>query len=294
MKREFDIDIRMLSIQNEPELTYYYPTCKYEPALYARAVRTVQQRLDRMAARVSVLGPDVCRLYNLKPYLDEMLALGYAERGRGLWPKPLLVHHYDLSVGFHQVDKDPAAWRTAREIARETGQPLWLIETANYLSYEVRQGSWLEALIWARKIHHALVDGDCEVVCYWALFFDKVGESLIYCRKDGLDTYQISFKYYTSMNYYRFVRPGMVRKGAFSADGDLFATAFENEADGARTVVVVNWSHAPKRVTFGTRVDAAYERHETTKERFCRRVEFDPARLVLPPRSVTTFVKPGG
>jgi len=291
MKREFDIDIRMLSIQNEPELSYYYPTCTYEPGLYARAVKAVQRRFDRMGARVSVLGPDVCRLYNLERYRDKMLLQGYAERGRGIWPKPFLVHHYDLSVGYHEVDKDAHVWRKARELARGTGQPLWLMETANYLSYEVRQGSYLEALIWARKIHHALVDGDCEVVCYWALFFDKVGESLVYCREDGLNSYQISHKYYTSMNYYKFVRPGMVRKGAFSADDDLFVSAFENERDAARVVVVVNWSHAPKRVTFGTRVDATYERHETTKERDCERVAFDPANLELPARSVTTFVK---
>ena len=88
------------------------------------------------------------------------------------------------------------------------------METANYLSTRITKGSYEEALVWAQKMHSALVDGDCEVVCYWSLFFDKKGEALIYCPKSEARNYEITPKYYTSMNFFRFIRPGMIRCSA--------------------------------------------------------------------------------
>jgi O-glycosyl hydrolase len=271
MKREFGIEIRMLSIQNEPDLTYYaYPTCAYDPELYAHALATVQRRMDRERLGVSVLGPDVCRIYNLETYRDKMLLAGYAANAGGLWPRPLLTHLYDLAIPYHEVERDAPRWRAARELARSSGQPLWLMETANYLSYGARAGSFLEALIWARKIHHALADGDCEVVCYWSLFFDKVGEALVYCRKDGQDAYTTTYKYYTSMNYYRFVRPGMRRLAVECGDEDVFVTAFAFEPPRVDVVVALNWSHAPRVVRVAPQLDGSYRCFETTETRTTR------------------------
>jgi O-glycosyl hydrolase len=289
MKREFEIEIRTLSIQNEPDLTWYYPTCGFTPALYARAVRAIQARLDREKLKVSVLGPDVCRIYNLPRYLEKLDEAGYEHGGEGRKTLPVLTHLYDLSIDYGEVEKDVERWRAARDLAREHGRRLWFMETANYLSVDVKEGSFEEAIIWARKIHHALADGDCEVVCYWSLFFDKIGESLVFCRETGLNEYTITPKFYSSMNYFRFVRPGMRRVTTSSADPGLFVTAFVGER--SRVVVIVNWADATKTVRLPVAANEAWERFETTASRKCGRVQWTPPATELPPRSVTTFVR---
>ena len=279
MRREFGIDIPCISIQNEPDLTYYYPTCRFEPDFYAKVMAAVENRLKREKLNVRVLGPDTCRIYNLREYVGEM------EKAKVSPGTAILTHLYDLSVPFDRVDRDPGRWREARELAREFKRPLWLVETANYLSYGVEAGSYGEALAWAQKLHHALVDGDCEVVCYWALFFDKKGEALIYCPKTGSDEYEITPKFYASMNYYRFIRPGMVRCTASSADRQVLVSAFKSE--GARVVVAVNPAKAARKVRLG----GAWELHVTAPEKNCSRGgRINDGEAVLPPRSVTTFV----
>jgi O-glycosyl hydrolase len=324
MRREFEVDIRLLSIQNEPDLTYYYPTCGFTPQLYARTVRAVQARLDRENLRVRVLGPDVCRIYNLPRYLEQMEREGYdmgdahldahlavSRRGEALGDvikgrarKPLLTHLYDLAIPYGDVAQDAKRWREARKLARRSGRALWFTETANYVSYGVEEGSFEEAIIWARKIHHALADGDCEVVCYWSLFFDKIGEALVYCPQNGSNEYAITPKFYTSMNYFRFVRPGMTRVRAASSDPDLLVTAYAG--GDSRVVVIVNWAQAARSVRLSAPVvehdDETWQRYETTSARDCERVRpavgTGAARLNspsspirIPARSVTTLVR---
>jgi len=279
MKREFDVDIRLVSIQNEPDLTYYYPTCRWEPGIYARTVAAVQARMKREKLDVQVLTPDTCRIYNLPRYLDALNAAGI---GRG---SPILTHLYDLSIPYERVDKDAERWRAARELAVKYGRPLWLMETANYLSHGIEPASYEEALVWAQKIHWALVEGHCEMVCWWALFFDKKGESLIYCRESECEEFEITPKFYTSMNYFKFVRPGMVRCEAAGADGVL-ASAFRG-SDGRRVIVLVNTRDDAHEVRLPDARE--WKRFETTEKKNCEQAKWNGRKAVLPARSVTTF-----
>jgi O-glycosyl hydrolase len=159
------------------------------------------------------------------------------------------------------------------------------METGNYLSPGTEPGSYDEALIWAQKIHHALVHGDCQVVCYWSLFFDKKGDGLIYCPRNESAEIEITPKYYTSMHTYRFVRPGMVRCEAASGDPRLLVSAFRGDA--SRVVVTINTGDAP--VTIQPPFPSA-TCHETTEETRCASRPWRGPELFLSPRSVVTLV----
>jgi len=292
MKREFGIDIPLVSIQNEPDMQYYYPTCGIDEKLYPKAMSAVIERLKREKLETRVLGPDTCRIYHVPDYVETM------EKAKVSPRSPILTHLYDLSIPYERVDRDPERWRQAREFARRYGRALWLMETANYLSYGSERGSYDEALIWAQKIHHALVHGDCQVVCYWSLFFDKRGEALIYCAKSEDRKYEVTPKFYTSMNYFRFVRPGMLRCAARSAGRGLLVSAFRGEKSEAesRVIVAINPTRASKTVRLPGKTDERWETHMTTRTEECRRAGTAQggAALDLPSRSVTTFVRGSG
>ena len=170
------------------------------------------------------------------------------------------------------------------------------METANYLSGDSAQpASWDEAFVWAQKIHHALVWGGCEVVCYWALFFDKKGEALIYCPGSESRDYEITPKFYTSMNYYRFVRPGMLRCTALATGRRLLVSAFRDaRSPGGRAAVVVNTSPLPVRAAFPARRGETWLTYTTTEALKCRQDILRSGAVVLPGRSVTTFVHEAG
>lgn len=142
-------------------------------------------------------------------------------------------------------------------------------------------------MVWAQRMHWALAEGNCEVVCWWALFFDKKGEALIYCAKSEDPAYEITPKFYTSMNWFRFVRPGMVRCSVRPADPDLLVTAFRDTADRC-VIVIVNPADKP----IATALPAgAWQRYETTAARKCERIEWQGGAAQLPAQSVTTFVR---
>lgn len=292
MKRSFDIDVKYISLQNEPDLTYYYPTCSWEPKSYAQAMKAIEERCAREKLGVQVLGPDTCRIYNLSAYAKAMHKAGVAKGA------PLLTHLYDLNIPYEQVNRDSKRWRKARKLAGKGKHALWFMETANYLSYGVESGSYEEALLWAKKVHYALVDGDCAVVCYWALFFDKRGEALLYCAKSGTKDYEITPKFYTSMNYFRFVRPGMIRCTARIVGGQgLLISAFRSAGEnGPRVIVIVNPTRVTRLIQLPrvTVEKPAWKRHLTTATVHCeRQAESTGGGLVnLPARSVTTLVQP--
>lgn len=290
MKKQFDIDIRMISLQNEPDLQYYYPTCGIKPELYARAMKEVEARFRKERLDVRVMGPDTCRIFNVPEYVKAMEA---AKASPGT---PILTHLYDLSIPYERVGEDPGRWRKAREFAKDVKRPLWLMETANYLSYGSAPGSYDEAMIWAQKIHWALVAGNCEVVCYWSLFFDKRGEALIYCAKSEDEKYEVTPKFYTSMNYFRFVRPGMVRYAAGCEDQGILVSAFrEPGEEKMRTMVLVNPKSATVNVRLMDEVGGPWSCYVTTKKSKCGK-DKDVGKggaLLLPARSVTTLVPQG-
>ncbi|MBN1810080.1 MAG: hypothetical protein JW909_13515 [Planctomycetes bacterium] len=283
MDREWKISIPFVSIQNEPDLSYpVYPTCGYRPETYVRALEATRARFSRERIRTCVVGPDTCRIYNLPEYKAALDAVGY--------DGPLLVHLYDLRIPYHRVDQDAPRWRAAREAAGE--RPLWFMETANYLSGGVsKPGSYDEAFIWAQKMHHALVSGECRAVLYWSLYFDKPGEALIYAGKSGAAKYTLTPKYYTSMHFYRFVRPGMVMVPVRQAPEGVLVSAFRDRGDTGRVVVAINT--LAEAVTLSLPPEGyAWECHVTTERRYMRNAGMDvrSGAFVVPPRAVATCV----
>lgn len=287
MKRVFGIDIPYISIQNEPDMPYYYPTCRFRPEFYATVMGAVIRRLKKDGLQVRVVGPDTCRIYNMPDYVAAIEKAGVSPGS------PILTHLYDLSIPYDRVDRDPERWQRARALASRHKRALWLMETANYLSYGTEKGSYEEALIWAQKIHHALVAGGCEVVCYWSLFFDKRGEALIYSAKSEDERYEVTPKFYTSMNYYRFVRPGMVRYTARSSDSGILVSAFRARGRAGRKVVVaINPTKAAKAVRIASDRDGRWSRYVTSPAKKCipeGRTAGHTA-VELPALSVTTLV----
>ncbi len=58
-------------------------------------------------------------------------------------------------------------------------------------------------------------------------------------------------KYYVSKQFYRYIRPGAVRVGATSNNGNVFVSAYEHSGAGTHTVVLANTSSSAQNVSIG-------------------------------------------
>jgi O-glycosyl hydrolase len=95
-------------------------------------------------------------------------------------------------------------------------------------------------------------------------------------------------------NFSRFVRPGAVRldvEGKMEIDG-LMLSAYKN-TDGTLAIVAINYSQEDRPVSIdasGMKTATAYRTSDVEGENLKHVGKVDMKKLVLPARSVTTFV----
>ncbi len=294
MRGKRKLEVTALSIQNEPEVPRPYPTAEFSAEELDRAARALVARARREKLKPRLLYPEVSQLGRLRPYLraasrETMSAVG-----------AISVHGYSLSVNYYEIERYRRMWRETRALVAPYRKPLWMTEFSNYsgaLSGQ-DQGSWREALAWARHVHLALAEGECSAVLFWGLYFDKKGEALVYAKENKAEEYEITPKFYTSKNWFRFVRPGAVRLRCTPREGALECSAFWHGKRRELTVVVIN--PGDKEVLASLRTDGLGipERaamHRTSRTEKCveldpRRQQVDARRLLFPAESVTTLL----
>ena len=294
MKRQ-GVVVSAVAVQNEPEVRWSYPTADFSPEGLDRAARAFLKRAaaEKDAPAVRLLYPETSQLGRTQPYLEAMSKATLAGAGA------ISVHAYSLTVDYYDLDRYRGLWREARKTLGKYGKPLWLTEFSNSTGAfsGKNQGSWEEALAWARHLHLALVEGECSAALFWGLYFDKKGEALVYAEKNQADRYEITPKFYTSKNFYRFVRPGAVRVESSPTEGCLEASAFWHAERRELVTVVINGGGERRLGAFKVGAlgkPARIEMHRTSREEKC--VQLDPAKeregdqLAFPAQSVTTVV----
>ncbi len=295
MKKQ-GVEVSAIAIQNEPEVRWSYPTAEFTPEALDKTARAVAARIraEKGAPAVKLLGPEVSQLGRTKPYLEAMSKETLAETGA------VSVHAYSLSVDYHDIDAYRKLWREARPMFAKLRKPLWLTELSNSPgAFSGKDaGSWAEALAWARHMHLALVEGECSAVLFWGLYFDKKGEALLYAERNKAEKYEITPKFHTSKNFYKFIRPGAVRVESSPAEGSLETCAFWHPERRELVCVVINPGGERRLGTFDLKgLEGRPKRtgmHRTSRDEKC--VELDAAfemidgKFAFNAESVTTVV----
>mgnify|MGYP001573852198 CR=1 FL=1 len=309
MEKNYGVRFSRVAILNEPDVyPRPYATCQMAPEAYARLCETVAGKFSREKISAGILGPDTSRMESF---------LGYAEALRGraaAWERTdaLSMHLYHLGRDFYDVDGNRDEWRAFRAFAAAAGKPLWMTEFSNYKDAfsGADPGSAREALAWAHHLHLALTEGNCAAVLWWNLFFDKREESILYAEKSGAKTYEITPKYHTSKNFFRYIRPGMTRLEVLppaglppgnpaASDSGVLVSAYSGAHGRDGTIVALNLSKEPRPLSIRFVSSAAWRPASLNRLRTIAgdagkvlpAVPVSGGRLVdtLPPQSVTTY-----
>jgi O-glycosyl hydrolase len=205
------IPLYALSIQNEPNWTATYESCRW----------TAQQFADFLP----YLGQTfAARGITTKIMLPEQLNWDFSLAST-IMANPALAQYVGI-LAAHNYGETSTSWKPCT-IA--DGRPVWETEI-----YSTITGTELDTAIdTADDIHQAMTDGNANAYHYWWLSASDAG---------GLTNNWTPTKRLWAMGQYsRFVRPGWVRIGE-TDDGGLDITTFKDPVSGKFALVVVNTS----------------------------------------------------
>ena len=258
-KKDWDLDIMSLSLQNELLFLEFYNSCIYTPEQIREAVRAVMRKFKREGIDTAIMMPE-----------DMMFP------DRMIWyitPTMADPETRDFPGFFCTHRKgDFNEWRQLWNFIAPFNRQIWMTETGG------DRRDWKGAVELARALYEGLVGGNVSAWCFWQ-FPNR--------NQDG--SYNLG--YWPAKHYYRFVRPGAVRVDASSSSDDILVSAFTHTEHENLTVVLVNPSESKHAVAVTLPADRyrVYQSDDTLRCAPQDALEGGTLLLDMPPRSIITL-----
>ena len=272
-EQEAGIHIEAIGIQNEPAFDEPYASAILDLEYFAQLIEVVGKRFEDEGISTRLYMPEqVVGQYNnsniqyldalqnnaeANPYCDIFAVHGYGEDG--------------ITPGTPSYSE----WKIMYDQAQLGDYPkkLWMTET--HIGYQ----DWNSAMSLAGAIHGGLWAGNISLWTNWS-FGDM-----------QLTKNQPNSTFYTSMNYFKYIRPGAVRVETATAFPDVLVSAFEDDDDGTFTVVLINKGNNPLSVELaGNNLPNNFRRFRTSKyENFVEVDSLAGSMFILPASSVSTL-----
>lgn len=294
VKEHTGIDLYAVSLQNEPQFNEPYASCVINPEEYRDLLRVVGPRFRAEGLTTRFFLPEALPQQKaIDTYIRTIAADPVASQYMDL----MAIHNYDadgIRVGGPGADEWASMYEWAQEL-RPT--KTWMTETSGHAD------DWSGAETLAGNLYNALRYGNASAWIFWS--FSVSPDSARYgLLTNGAET----SRYAVSKQFYRGIRPGMVRVEAESDQAHLLVLAFagaEEEAGDVsvsgsrafsiRTLLLVNRSDKPyvaslQGASYGDAMPGRWTAMVTTNERFAvdgGSIRGD--RVVVPARSVVTL-----
>lgn len=277
-KERSGIDILAIGLQNEPFFNEPYPSAILSGTRFATLIQVVG---DRFAAEglshVGFYMPEQVFGLGFGDYSNEgYLAAVRANPAADAYCRYFAVHGYD-GTGVQSGFPSYSNWQSLRNLAyaEPNAKEMWMSET--HIGYE----GWNSALNMAGALHGSLWAGDITLWTNWGFGDMQLTKNIP------------NSTFYSSKNYFKFIRPGAIRVTSSASAADLLVTAFRN-TDGKLVMVIVNKGTSAISTSFqGNNLPMEYALHRSSKYENCipaGTVNIVDEALILPASSVTTLV----
>lgn len=277
-KEEADIDLAAIGLQNEPFFNEPYASAILGGEQFAKLIEIVGDRFEKEGINhVGLYMPEQVFGNQWGTYSNEGYLATLRENGKAdAYTNYFAVHGYDGS-GITADFPTYSNWANLFDLTQQGDYPkeLWMTET--HIGYE----GWMSAMQLAGAIHGSLWAGNITLWTNWAFGDMQLTQNVP------------NSSFYTSMNYFKYIRPGAVRVETTTDHADVLATAFENE-DGRFTVVLINKGNGVVSIKLGGNdLPPVYSGFRTSRYENFASIKTDihtDGRFLLPPSSVTTLV----
>lgn len=279
-KRNVGIDLYAISPQNEPDFSQYYHSCVYTAVEMRDFMKVLSPKLEAAGL-------------NTKVFIPEDMAKAYA-RVRGYWEathqdpvaaksvQRLAVHGY-AGDGITADSPGASNWRALFNLADKYGKGLWMTETSGY-------EGWEGAFKLAVDMFGALKHGNLAGWVWWRLIRTANWQDRNKCLLTGANS--PTPKYFTSKNYFRYIRPGAVHVETTCPDTTVAAIAFVHGEQKTLTVILLNTSNTSKSVSLsGPGIPGQLKLYRSTSGENCAdKGSVSSGSINLPRQSVNTLV----
>ena len=278
IKQQTGIDIYAFSIQNEPRFSQTYQSCVYNGEAMRNLLKVVGKRFrDEGLITKLFLPEDVGYLDGVSgmvlPTLNDADARQYADI--------VAVHGYALD-GVTANSPSAQTWQTMYNWGGQYGKPLWMTETSGF------KNDWSGAMALAKAMYTALKFGNVAAWVFWTLSTSTLDEYSL-MSSAGIK----SKRYYTSKNFYRFIKPGAMRVNASANESSgIFPLAFIHTPNQETTLALINDNSTAKVIQLaGAGLPASFNQYNTTATDNCTDagIVSSTGRIVLPASSVVTL-----
>jgi glucuronoarabinoxylan endo-1,4-beta-xylanase len=272
-EQEADIHIEAIGLQNEPAFDEPYASAILDLEHFAELIEIVGKRFEKDGITTRLYLPEqvVGQYMNTNiqylnalqnnpeanPYCDIFAVHGYGEDG--ITPGTPTYSEWTQMFNQAQLGDYP--------------KKVWMTET--HIGYS----NWSSAMSNAGAIHGGLWAGNVSLWTNWSFGDMQLTKNVP------------NSTFYTSKNYFKYIRPGAVRIGTSANHNDILVTAFEHDKDHTFTVVLINKGNNPVSVDLtGNNLPNGYRAFRTSK--FENFIELNPLAgemFILPGSSVTTL-----
>ncbi len=272
-EQEAGIHIEAIGLQNEPAFDEPYASAILDLEHFAELIEVVGKRFEDEEITTRLYMPEqVVGQYNnsnvqyldalhnneeANPYCDIFAVHGYGEDG--ITPGIPSYSEWKLMYSYAQLGDYP--------------KKVWMTET--HIGYQ----DWNSAMSTAGAIHGGLWAGNISLWTNWSFGDMQFTKN------------QPNSTFYTSKNYFKYIRPGAVRVETSTANPDILVTAFEHDEDGTFTAVLINKGNNPASVELaGNNLPNGFRAFRTSKfENFLEIDSVSGNMFILPASSVTTL-----
>ncbi len=268
VKKETGIDVYAISLQNEPQFNEPYTSCVISWEPYRDLVRIAGPHIKAECPNVKLFWPEALMAQNA---IDEYIHTLNAD--------PVARNYMDI-VATHG-SFGATAWQNIYTWSQEApAKKNWMTETSGHAD------TWSGAMTLAQEIYDSLYYGNISAWTFWTFNVGSGGEpyGLIVNAKP-------TSRYYTSKQYYKWIRPGAYRVAATSGNSDILTVAFEHQGNDTATVVLINKGTVARAVNVsGAGLPSVFESYMTSEFRNCIQGQnVANGVLLMPPSSVVTL-----
>ena len=279
-KQTLGLNIRWISIQNEPDVATPYASCRYTVSEMNSVASLVADELHDLASdmgwNMMVGAPEgSARKWTETNYLGSAYLTDATRAKLDFYP----THDYN--------DSEAYALTT-------NGKVVFNSEVCDHNA--LNDPSITDGLRWGNKIAAALKRGEPGWMYWWCVSppGERYDQGLINMNSDG--TYTINKRLHVMGQFSRYFRPDSIRFLASSNDGNIVSVAAKSPLDGKAAVVLINnsTSDVPTTVT-GFSTATVIVRRTSASESMAKLGDLNPnsgaVSLSLPAQSVTTLVE---
>ena len=217
------LNIKWLSLQNEPNADVKWYGCHYSPKEMEKTVLAVLDLFRSKNSTVAIGAPECGHDQSAQEFIDAWSA---STREKIDW----LPHHGYKSIRQPQNDLDFSKYNKPVLMTELCGGP----KPVNDLTI-------VDGLLWAGHIQRALSRNERGYL-YWQLLRAAASPQSLLVLKSGKDVFIKSKRAFVFGQYSRFIRPGYIIVNAKSSDSALLITAAKHPSTGNTSVVIANKS----------------------------------------------------